>query len=332
VNLRADELNELLNLPSGVLDALTDSGRVLCHVRKGENTIPLAQLESFFRETLIRIYQVEASRGAMITTPLAAREETPAPAPVEEEKPAAIEAPPAAPVEAVSAEAARTPEPVVFPMPKAEPPESPEHRVATRFVPMRQIDGIFGDERFSILQLSTTGLRIRHRQPLMPGDEAKISFALMKPARSFVMRARVVWTSIARQGEERFSISGLHVIEHGERLVRAIELLQSAHELQPERRERARRETDALLPVEGVTDEEIALVTAAVHRFASDPVEAARWYSRARFALSDDNVRREAPQRPRDREEVLGIWEYLQRQVDIPKIVGVVSWVKRAVV
>jgi hypothetical protein len=72
----------------------------------------------------------------------------------------------------------------------------------------------------------------------------------------------------------------------------------------------------------------MALVTAAIERFANDPVEANRWYSRARFSLSDENVRRLAPPRPRDREEVLGIWEYLERQVDIGKIAGVMSWVR----
>jgi PilZ domain len=324
VNLPPDQLNRLLQLPEGLLESLTDSGRVLCHLRKGETTIPLAQLETFFRETLIRIYQVQGSGTIEAEEKPVEVQAAPPPEPVAVVEP--VVPPPPAP--------ARTSEPVVFPMPRPEPPmrESLEHRVATRFVPLRQVDGIFGDERFTILQLSTTGLRIRHRDPLMPGDEAKVSFALMKPARSFVMRARVVWTSIARQGDERFSISGLQVIEHAERLVRAIELMKNAHELQPERRERARRETDALLPIEGVTDEEIALISAAVQKFAEDPVEAARWYSRARFAVSDDAVRREAPQRPREREEVLGIWEYLQRQVEIPKVAGVVAWMKRAAV
>jgi hypothetical protein len=65
-----------------------------------------------------------------------------------------------------------------------------------------------------------------------------------------------------------------------------------------------------------------------MEKFAADPLEATRWYSRGRFALSDENVRRVAPQRPRDREEVLGLWEYLDRQVDIGKIAGVVNWMR----
>jgi len=41
-----------------------------------------------------------------------------------------------------------------------------------------------------------------------------------------------------------------------------------------------------------------------------------------------EHVRREAPQKRRDRDEVLGIWEYLERQVEIPKIVGVVTLIR----
>jgi len=177
--------------------------------------------------------------------------------------------------------------------------------------------------------MSSTGLRIRHREPLMPGDEAKVSFALMKPARSFVLRARVVWTSLARSGEEQVSISGLRIIEHADRLSRAVELLQAAHELQRERRITSRRESD-VSHLTGISDDEIALVTGAMRRFANDPVEASRWYSRARFALADEEVRRIAPPRPRDREEVLGIWEYLERQIDLVKVTGVVTWARGA--
>lgn len=213
------------------------------------------------------------------------------------------------------------------PAPAAEPRYA-EQRIATRYVPLRQLGGIFGDTKFFIMQLSATGMRIRHNEPLMPGDEAKLSFALLKPARSVVVRAKVVWTSLARSGNDRFSISGLRIIDHQDRVAAAIDSLRAANELQPERRANSRRATDTMSVLSGISDEEMALVTAAVQKFATDPVEASRWYSRARFALTDENVRRAAPDKPRDREEVLGIWEYLERQVEIEKIAGVVSWIR----
>jgi PilZ domain len=321
-SLSRTEVSALLDLDPEVLDALLEKGRILCQYSRGEARIPLDQLESFFRDALVRLYRAEAGAVVGPISPISPL------GPMGQIGPLGPITPPPEP------EPEREPEPVVSaPLPPAPPPPEelpPELRRAERYVPLRQIGGIFGETKFSILQMSTTGLRIRHQESLMPGTEAKVSFALLRPARSVVVRARVVWTSIARSGEERFSISGLRILDHQERVARAIDLLKAAHELQPERRTQVRRTTDGLIPVEEISDDEIALVTNAVQKFATDPVEAGRWYSRARFALSDENVRRAAPERPREREEVLGIWEYLDRQVEIPKIAGIVGWIRQA--
>ena len=348
-SLTRDEITRLLGITPEVIDALLDSGQILCHVRRGETRIPLEQLETFFRDSLIRLYQAEVAPAPAGQTreeqapeprqlpeiwhdahPRQAEEgdpfedsygETSQPYASEPDAPFATAPSP----DESSTETDAGVEPLIT-MESVE--DRPDLRIAARYVPLRQISGIIGDVKFTVLQLSATGLRIRHQEQLLPGDEAKLSFALLRPARSVVLRARVVWTSIARAGEDRFSISGLRVVEYAERLVRAIQDLNAVHELQPERRQTSRREHDALTMLSGIRDEEIALVTAAMQKFANDPVEASRWYARARFALSDENVRRAAPQRPREREEVLGIWEYLDRQVDIPKVVGVVAWMR----
>lgn len=329
-SLTREEVTELLGISSEVIDALLDSGAILCHVRRGETRIPLQQLETFFRDALIRLYRAEAGATATAPEPLALAPPLLAEPPRAEDEdvfPSAAEAQTDMLSEPWPPETSMMAEALVDLQP-ADPEEETENRIAARYVPLRQLSGIFGDVKFTILQLSASGLRIRHTEAVLPGDEAKLSFALLKPARSVVVRARVVWTSSAKAGEERFSISGLRVIEHGERLVRAISDLNEAHELQPERRAKTRRETDSLLMLSGVRDEEIAQITAVMQKFANDPVEASRWYSRARFAMADENVRRVAPQRAREREEVLGIWEYLDRQIEIAKVAGVVTWMR----
>ncbi|MDQ3283350.1 MAG: PilZ domain-containing protein [Acidobacteriota bacterium] len=345
--LSRDQLSELLDVPVEVIDALLDSGRVLCQFKGGEPRVPLTQLEAFFRDALLRLYQAEGQweRSEVPRVPRSSTTSTEELLPEElrgtprnseePEEPEAVEPPPEpAPMPAIVQPAPAPPPMMASPAPhqrrgQREEDQDREQRVATRYVPLRQLTGIFGDTKFNVMQLSATGLRIRHNEPLMPGDEAKLSFALLKPARSVVVRAKVVWTSIARSGNnERFSISGLRITEHGDRLSAAIDSLRAANELQPERREGSRRATDTMSVLSGISDEEMALVTAAVQKFAADPVEASRWYSRARFALSDESVRRAAPDRPREREEVLGIWEYLERQVEIGKIAGVVTWMR----
>lgn len=323
-SLSRSEVSQLLDIDLATVDGLVESGNILCRYQRGEPRIPLDQLESFFRAALVKIYRAEAAGNVPIEEP------KPEPVPMREPDPEPDEPLPTPDHDPEPEPPRALPEHVAIAAPAPPPDEKPEQRAAARYVPLRQIDGIFGEMKFSIMQMSSTGLRIRHRDALMPGTEAKVSFALLKPARSIVVRARVVWTSVARQGDDRISISGLRILEHQERVARAIDLLKASNELQPERRAQARRTTDALVPVEDVTDEEIALVTSAVQKFASDPVEAGRWYSRARFSLSDENVRRAAPERGRDREEILGIWEYLDRQVDIPKIAGIVGWMRQA--
>lgn len=311
------EVAALLDLTPATVEALLDSGRVLCHFKDGEPRIPLAELETLFRDAMIRLYRAEA----FAVQPAQRLESVAA-------EPLGVEAPP--PVHPDDAQAEMDPVEVATPPASVEsrPAKLPDQRRTLRYVPRRQIDGIFDVAKFTILQISATGLRIRHRDPLLPGTEAKLTFSLIKPARSVVVRARVVWTSLARSGDEQFSISGLRAIEHSERLARAVDSLLATHDLQPERRVRNRRSDELIL--DGASDDEIAMVTAAMQKFAQDPVEASRWYARARFALSDEQVRRLAPPKPRDREEVLGIWEYLERQIELDKVASVVAWSRAA--
>lgn len=320
--LTRDEISRYFDLPPDLVDALIAGGQLLCQVRDGEQRVPLDQLEAFFREGLVKVYRAEARLD--LPQEKVAEEKTAAEEPAvpqTERRPAIHDITPVEPP----------------PPPARKKPELPELRLSPRWIPRRQVDGIFRETRFTIMQMSSTGLRIRYDEPLAPGDEAKLSFALLNPPQSFVMRARVVWTSVARYeggDDAAFSISGLRVTEHVDRLQRAIDLLRAAHDLQPDRREPPRfdRVEDRASPpsIEGIGDEEIEMVIQAVQRFAHDPVEANRWYSRGRFALSDEEVRRTAPRRPRDREEVLGIWEFLDRQVDIPKVAGILAWTRAA--
>jgi len=69
------EVAILLDIPPALVDALLDSGRILCHVKGGQPRVPLAQLEEFFREALIRVYQGEAPAAADAPAVLPSREE-----------------------------------------------------------------------------------------------------------------------------------------------------------------------------------------------------------------------------------------------------------------
>src|ERR1051326_8938351 len=190
----------LLDLPDDLVDALIASGRFLCHVRDGETRIPLDQLEAFFRDGLIRV--IRAAAMVEPASQLRQRDQE-----EQEEKEEVIAAP------AMVIEPAEV--------------KKRNARHAPRFIPRRQIGGIFKDVKFSIVQISASGFRIRHNDPLIPGDDAKLTFALMNPPRSFLVRARVVWTSVAHYENDdanTFCISGLRVTAHEERVKNAIDI------------------------------------------------------------------------------------------------------------
>nr|MDQ3282487.1 PilZ domain-containing protein [Acidobacteriota bacterium] len=310
LSLRRDELTETLALSPRVIDALISTRALETEKRDGNDVVPFAQLERLFRDTLLRVYQAQAMRAAAAATAPAAVENG-----VEHE---------------IEIEAAEEELPVITRTADehlAIAGERPDLRLAARYVPRRQLGGTFRDVKVTVLQLSNSGLRIRHVEALRPGEEARFSFAIQNPPKVFVMRARVVWTSIAQRGDEpSFCISGVRIVANADRLGEATELLRAARELQVDESDTARRARPGKLPmpVSGLPDEDVVAIIRAVRKFAADPTVAARWYTRARFAVADEEVRRAAPRGARDREEVLGIWEYLQRRIDLRAVAGVV--------
>jgi hypothetical protein len=329
------EAAQALRLDLRVIEALIDSGALLCRVSRGRETIPFEQLEALFRDSLLRLYYAESEARRREETPVLVNREIELDPETEIEFESESESDPPALEEKVTT--------APSPVPPEEPAitrtsdehavigrDTPDNRVTERYVPRRVISGIFNHVRFTILQISESGMRIRHDESLQPGDEARLTFALLNSTKPFPIRARVVWTSIAQRGDgPTYCISGLRVIENADRLMEGVEAMRQQGELEPDRRlTRSRGGQTTPTALTGVSDDDVASIIRAVRKFASDPIEASRWYTRAKFALSDEAVRQAAPTRAREREEVLGVWEYLERKIDIKTITGVVTWIR----
>lgn len=282
-----------LNLPQDVIDALVNSGAV--------ETLSAAAIEKLLRDTLLRLYRAEARADEIeIALP---------------EVEVALEPEPDADVVRQSLSDYQT---------EAQR-ERANQRVVPRYKPRRQLGGSFRQVRFAVVQLSESGLRIRHDDTLRPGDEARLTFSLVQPARTFAVKARVVWTSIAQRGSgPSFCISGLRVVAGEEQLEEAIRLLLAVREAELDQEE-AKPKTPAF---SALPDDDVAAIIRTMRMLLSDPVEANRWYTRARFALADEQVRAAAPVRARDREEALAVWEYLGRRIDLKAVAGVLAWIR----
>jgi hypothetical protein len=329
VRFSREDAARILDIP---LPALNDLVRRLeLGVRPEDELIPAEHLEAFLRDRFLALYQAEAM--AAIQAPVAATAASGV-AVEEETDVVAMEAaaPEAAVAEEVTHEAEREVV-VVHSIAEFEAAAQQHHadlRIAPRYMPRRQFGGFFRQLRFTVAQISTTGLRIRHDETLLPGDTGKLTFAIQKPARTFAMQAKVVWTSIAQRDKgSSFCISGLRVTEGMDQLRQAIDLLRASRELQVDTGSARPRAASPAGSLTGLSDDDVAAIIRTVRLFQADPVEASRWYTRARFALSDEKVRKAAPPRARDREETIGVWEYLDRRVDLRKIAGVVLWLQQ---
>ena len=71
-----------------------------------------------------------------------------------------------------------------------------------------------------------------------------------------------------------------------------------------------------------VTDDVVLLVEEAREQLARSYEESLKWYQRARFSLSEESVQKET-QEIHHREDVLAVWEFLGRSVDIATIASV---------
>ncbi len=318
LTLRRDELSEVLKLKPAVINALISSGALETKRREGRDMVAAADVERLFRDSLLHLYYAQAQRA--VQAKAAEAEEV-----MELEPPAEVVPEPEIPSEMIPMLTRTSDEHLM-----TRDELRSDLRLGARYIPRRQIGGTFRDVRFTIVQLSNEGLRIKHSEKLQPGDEARLSFAIQNPPQSFVMRARVVWTSIGQHGDEpSFYVSGISIVANADSLIRAADLLRRNRELHLDEKDMRRRMArNVPKPVSGLADDDVVAIIRAVRKFASDPAEATRWYSRARFAVTDEQVRRDAPRGAREREEVVGIWEYLHRRIDLKVVAGVVQWIR----
>jgi hypothetical protein len=68
-----------------------------------------------------------------------------------------------------------------------------------------------------------------------------------------------------------------------------------------------------------IPDDVILLVRQTRGRLQDNPAEAVKWYNRAKFSLDQSGVQ------IHERDEVLAIWEYLERSVEIDIIARIIA-------
>lgn len=192
---------------------------------------------------------------------------------------------------------------------------------------MFTINGISNE--VNVRDLSVTGAQIEHAQPIRPKTQGSLKVEQLDA------KAVVVWCRLAAPGVYR---SGLRIHEQLDLVAAAIrdllgrglvrkqgeETLRKRQEAQRERDEAAARLIGGAAKPIGPTTEQILLIRQARERMLLHPEDGVKWYNRARATATEDQLRMAASGRP-NREDVLAVWEYLERSIDLRFVVQALS-------
>lgn len=213
-----------------------------------------------------------------------------------------------------------------------------ELRASDRFVAAERLNGFFGSTSVTIIDLGENGAQIEHGHPLRLGSSGRFVFHRADVA--VAVDAIAIWSHLSRMPDYRGKYlyrSGLRVDGPPGALAEAVQQLTRARMLLPDNESLARKQlhVDAkqaarsrrphvrkLRADHDIPTDQILLIEHARTRLRGDPKEAMKWYNRVRFALNEE-ANKGMAESLRHREDVLAVWEYLERSIDVNTIVRV---------
>ena len=215
-------------------------------------------------------------------------------------------------------------------------PEIRDQRAIERYVVVEPLLGSFGAAAITILDIAEQGAQIEHAQPLRLASRGRLWFRRGDVSAS--VHALVIWSRLSDKPNDEGKLlyrSGLRVEDAQETFGPAIQALadhgvikRDTESLERKRRKFVEREHDKhskpsikIVKTEDVSPDQALLIQHARERLQNDPEEALKWYNRARYAIVESAAPIAAE--IRNREDVLAVWEYLERSVPLSTIVRV---------
>lgn len=205
--------------------------------------------------------------------------------------------------------------------------EETRHRI--RYVVRGMLRGFIGQVEMTVCDLSETGVQLEHAAPLRVGTRARGAVqhqGRTVPFVGIVTRSRLSTTAGAagkllyRTGV-RFEDPDTNLLDLIQQLVRDGMLSEDPGSLERKRKKLAARNVPqdrgamrVLRPVVAVPQDKLLLVRQARERLRANPDEARKWYNRVRFVEPE---RAAALARSPFRDEILAVWEYLERSIEL---------------
>jgi hypothetical protein len=203
-----------------------------------------------------------------------------------------------------------------------------------RFVAAQPIAGAFGAAAVTVRDVSAQGVQIEHTQPLRLGSKGRLTFKVSDV--SVVAFGISIWSHLSKTPNEQGKYlyrSGIRIEAGIDEFAAALQTLidrQLVHlDIDSMARKHQRildRQTDRKSQIKvirsnrEIPSDQVLLVQHARERLRAHPEEALKWYNRAKFALSQgSSLTDPLPYR----QEVLAVWEYLERTIELQTIVEV---------
>ena len=213
--------------------------------------------------------------------------------------------------------------------------DTKEQRLEERYLVVQTLGGSFGAAAIRILDLSQQGMQIEHPQPLRLATRSRLWFK--RGSVSLSVHGVIIWSRLSRtpnaEGKLLY-LSGIRLEAAENNVASAIQELsdQGVIRRDPDSLNRKRKliqqkEDERSAPKtvvkvmrmeSTVSADESLLIQHARERLRSHPDEAKVWYDRARYSIVETGFAVAAE--IRNREDVLAVWEYLERSLPLSTI------------
>ena len=212
-----------------------------------------------------------------------------------------------------------------------------ESRQENRYTVLQRIDGALASVDLEIIDVGEHGVQAKHITPVKLGTTGKLWFHLPGTDTSVKLPAHVVWSKIATKagpGGVRPYYTGIRLDDPEGAMLAAIERMIELSVVRPdkesiERKRKALEEKEKSKAYSGVKfmgakepripDDVILLVKQARYRLQNNPAESVKWLNRAKYSLDEAGVQ------IHHRDDVLAIWEYLERSIELNIIARVLT-------
>jgi len=214
-------------------------------------------------------------------------------------------------------------------------PDVRDLRGRERYRVKQRLGGSFGAAEVTLVDVAEEGAQIEHAQPLRLASKGRFWFKRAEVSVS--LHAFVVWSRLSKTPNEVGKYlyrSGLRFDESAANFLQAMQVLadQGVIERDDESLNRKKKRVEELKqdragkPIvrmvgseSDISPDQVLLIQHARERLNENFDEAQKWYSRAYFALRDGRTTN-AAELMRYPEDVLAVWEYLERSVPLSTI------------